>query len=197
LKSRFTCGTVLFVADHGDDLGKTMSAYSALDTLLDEFDGKNINRLVRISEAWTPDTKLFQHLVWFAETAEGSAQEGATWLLKRYQERGAKFPEALVARLLELLASVNGWESRLHLLQMLPELPIPSSCAPELKQLLIGWTLHRNLFVRSWAYSGLHRLAMLYPKYRAQIAPLLESAKTQESASVRARLRQLEDLGEG
>ena len=173
-----------------------MSAYSALDTLLDEFDGKNIDRLVRISEAWAPDTKLLQHLVWFAETAEGTSQVGATWLLKRYQERGAEFPEPLVARLLELLMSVNRWESRLHLLQMLPGLPIPSSCAPELKQALVGWTLHRNLFVRSWAYSGLHRLAVLYPKYRGQIAPLLERAKTEESASVRARLRQLGELGD-
>jgi hypothetical protein len=173
-----------------------MSAFSALDTLLDEFDGKNIDRLVRISEAWAPDEKLLQHLVWFAETAEGPAQVGATWLLKRYQERGVRFPESLVVRLLELLMSVNRWESRLHLLQMLPELLIPSSCAPELKQSLIGWTLHRNLFVRSWAYSGLHRLAVLYPKYRAQIAPLLERAKTQESAAVRARLRQLGELGE-
>jgi hypothetical protein len=171
-----------------------MSAFSALDTLLDEFDGKNIDRLVRISEAWAPDEKLLQHLVWFAETAEGPAQVGATWLLKRYQERGVQFPESLVARLLELLMSVNRWESRLHLLQMLPELLIPSSCAPELKQSLIGWTLHRNLFVRSWAYSGLHRLASIFPRYRAQIMPLLERAKTEEPASVRARLRQLPEL---
>jgi hypothetical protein len=171
-----------------------MSAFSALDTLLNEFDGNNIDRLVRISEAWLPDTKLLQHLVWFAETAEGPAQVGATWLLKRYQERGAQFSESLVARLLELLTSVNRWESRLHLLQMLPGLPIPNSCAPELKESLIGWTLHRNLFVRSWAYSGLYRLASIYPKYRAQIVPLLESAKTEEAASVRARLRQLPEL---
>jgi hypothetical protein len=73
-------------------------------------------------------------------------------------------------------------------------LPIPSSCVAELKQSLIGWTLDRNLFVRSWAYSGLHRLAALYPKYRSQIMPLLERAKAEESASVRARLRNLPEL---
>jgi hypothetical protein len=59
--------------------------------------------LVRISEDWLPSQKLLQHLVSFAETAEGLAQVAATWLLKRYQEAGAQFPEPLVVRLLELL----------------------------------------------------------------------------------------------
>jgi hypothetical protein len=171
-----------------------MSAFSALDTLLDEFDGTNIERLVRISEDWRPNPELLQHLVRFAESGDGHSQVGATWLLKRYQETGAQFPEPLVARLLELLKTVDRWESRMHLLQMLPGLLIPNSCADQLKQSLLGWTLERNLFVRSWAYSGLHRLASLYPKFRAQIMPLLERAKTEESASVRARLRQLPGL---
>ncbi|MBV8212940.1 MAG: hypothetical protein JOZ08_06895 [Verrucomicrobia bacterium] len=174
-----------------------MSAFSALDTLLDEFHGKNIERLVRISEAWEPDTRLLLHLVQIVETADAHAQVGATRLLKRYQETGAQFPELLVPRLLELLTVVDRWESRFHLLQMLPGLPIPNSCAPQLKQSLLGWTLDRNLFVRSWAYSGLHRLASLYPKYRAQILPLLERAKTEEAASVRARLRQLGEFDGG
>jgi hypothetical protein len=70
-----------------------MSAFSALDTLLDQYDGKNTDLLVRISEDWLPSQKLLQHLVSFAETAEGLAQVAATWLLKRYQEAGAQFPE--------------------------------------------------------------------------------------------------------
>jgi len=32
----------------------TMSAFSALDTLLDQYDGKNTDLLVRISEDWLP-----------------------------------------------------------------------------------------------------------------------------------------------
>lgn len=175
----------------------TMSAFSALDTLLDQYDGKNTDLLVRISEDWLPSQKLLRHLVSFAETAEGVAQVvAATWLLKRYQEAGAQFPEPVVVRLLELLSAVDPWKSRLHLLQMLPGLPIPDSCAAQLKKSLMGWMLHRNLFVRSWANSGLHRLASLYPKYRRQIVPLLDRAKNEESASVRARLRQLPELGD-
>lgn len=173
-----------------------MSAFSALNTLLDQYDGKNTDLFVRISEDWLPNQKLLQHLVNFAETAEGPAQVAATWLLKRYQEAGAQFPEPLVLRLLELLSAVDAWESKLHLLQMLPGLPIPDSCAAQLKKSLVGWTLDRNLFVRAWAYGGLHRLASLYPKYRRQIVPLLDRAKDEESASVRARLGQLAQLGD-
>jgi hypothetical protein len=158
--------------------------------------GKNTDLLVRISEDWLPNQKLLQHLVSFAETAEGLAQVASTWLLKRYQEAGAQFPEPLVVRLLELLSAVDPWESKLHLLQMLPGLPIPDSFAAQLKKSLMGWTLYRNLFVRSWAYSGLHRLASLYPNYRPQIVSLLDRAKNKESASVRARLRQLPELGD-
>jgi hypothetical protein len=173
-----------------------MSAFSALDTLLDRYDGKNTDLLVRISEDWLASQKLLQHLVSFAETGEGVAQVAATWLLKRYQEAGAQFPEPLVTRLLELLCVVDPWESKLHLLQMLPGLPIPDSRAAQLKESLMAWTLHRNLFVRTWAYNGLHHLASLYPKYRRQIVPLLGRAKNDESASVRARLRQLSELSD-
>ena len=173
-----------------------MPAFSALDTLLDQYDGKNIDLLVRISDDWPPNQKLLQHLVSFAETAEGVALVAATCLLKRYQERGAQFPEPLAVRLLELLGAVDPWESKLHLLQMLPVLPIPEPCAAQLKASLMGWTLHRNLFLRSWAYTGLHRLVSLYPKYRPQIGGVLDRANTEESASVRARLRQLPDLGD-
>jgi hypothetical protein len=171
-----------------------MSTYSHLDARLDQFDGENLDLLVRISEDWPPDTELLQHLLRFGETAGGDGQVAATWLLKRYQEAGAPFPESLVVPVLELLGAVGRWESRLHLLQMLPDLTIPSSSAESLKDSLIAWTQDRNLFVRAWAYSGLHGLASNYPKYRSQVMPLLERAKTEESASVRARLRQLPDF---
>ena len=59
-----------------------MSAFSALDTLLDQYDGKNTDLLVRISEDWLPSQKLLEHLVSFAETAEGLDASGRNLVVK-------------------------------------------------------------------------------------------------------------------
>ena len=75
-----------------------------------------------------------------------------------------------------------------------PHLPIPSGYAEALCDSLRNLSRHQNTFVRAWAYGGLHRLAELYPEYRSEVSPLLEGAKKDEAASVRARLRQLPPL---
>ncbi len=110
-------------------------------------------------------------------------QTAATALLKRYQAAGYSFSATLAARLLELLPAAADWESRLHFLQMLPALPIPSSHTDSLCECLWQCFSDRNKFVRAWAYGGLHRLASLYPEYGPEVAALLDRAGQEESAS--------------
>ncbi|MGZ5564902.1 MAG: hypothetical protein ACXWFY_06910 [Chthoniobacterales bacterium] len=171
------------------------SLISQVDALLREFDeGSKNDFLDRIAENYPADLTLLKHLISLAECAEPSLQIAATGLLKRYHLGGAYLPQAAVGRLLDLLAAVEAWESRLHLLQMLAGLEIPQSHAESLCDCLQRFVQDRNKFIRAWAYSGLHRLAELYPEYRAEVAPLLRRASLKEAASVRARLRHLPAL---
>ena len=119
----------------------------------------------------------------------------ATGLLRRYTAAGVVFPPKVVLLLLELLPALARWESRLHVLQILPGLPVPATHAAGLHGLLHDCLGEKNRFVRAWAYAGLHRLASLHAGYRAEVGALLETASREEALSVRARLRRLTDFG--
>jgi hypothetical protein len=55
---------------------------------------------------------------------------------------------------------------------------------------LLACSREPNKFVRAWAYSGLHQLALDHPAYREQARAVLEAAKRSETAaSVKVRLR--------
>ena len=169
-------------------------SFVALDEALSNFEDTGAGTLDRLAADYVPDAGLLRHLVELAESGEVKQQIAATALLKRYRERHIVFEANLVVRLLELIPAAQHWEATLHLLQMLPQLPISPGHADSLCDSLRDLTRHRNTFVRAWAYGGLHGLATLYPEYRCGVAPLLKRAAREEAASVRARLRQLPSL---
>ena len=147
-----------------------------------------------IAAEYPADISLLNHLIALAESADPSLQLVATALLKRYHAAGAHLSTTAVGRLLDLLLAFTHWESRLQILQMLPKLEIPDTHADSLCDCLQRLIGDRNKFIRAWAYTGLHRLASVYPEYRAEIATLLRNVARKEGPSVRARLRQLPSL---
>lgn len=170
--------------------------FPSLDAFLARYDGRDAGYLDGLAAEWPPDEALLIHLIDFAAQADPLPQVAATGLLKRYREAGAAFPEALSLRLLDLLPGAVRWEARLHLLQMLPSLPIPENRAATLKEFLETCLAgKKNRFIRAWAYAGLHRLAMLHIDCRAEVAGCLKRALSEESPAVRARLRHLPPLG--
>lgn len=167
---------------------------SDLDAWLRQFDGKKRDTLLKRVEDFPADAALLGRLVGIAEYGDPQMQNAAIALLKAHQTKGVALSERVAGRLLDLLPTLVPWEAKLVVLQMLPALPILSSHADSLCDCLHAFLVHSNKFIRAWAYSGLHRLAFLYPDYRAVVAPLLDAAAKKESASVRARLRQLTRL---
>jgi hypothetical protein len=168
--------------------------FNAASDESERFDAASLDRFVADH---TADTSLLLDLCRLAESGDPRIQIAATGLLKRYLEHGVPFSDGVVVCLLDLLPSTEHWEATLHLLQILPHLSIPASQADTLCGWLGKLTKHSNAFVRAWAYSGLHRVAKLYPEYRTAITRLLHVAAHEESASVRARLRQLPPLDNG
>ena len=140
------------------------------------------------------DVSLLDHLIVLAESADPSLQLAATSLLKRYHAAGTYLSTTGVGRLLDLLLAFTQWKSRLQILQMLPTLEIPESHADSLCDCLQRLIGDRNKFIRAWAYTGLHRLALIYPEYQAEVVTLLRKVARKEVPSVRARLRQLPSL---
>ena len=79
----------------------------------------------------------------------------------------------------------------LHLLQCLHYLSIPDEDRVVLEQFLDACVRSEKKFVRAWAYSGYHELALRFPQYRDAVDGMLARAAGSESASVRARIHNL------
>ena len=171
-----------------------VTPFSLLETQLRQFDGRNSDSLLRVAGNLSPDSSTIDQLIGLAERSDPPLQTAATWLLKHFQSGNTCFTPTQVAKVIDCICRPGSWESRLHLVQMLPDLTIPAQCSEELFQSLLRARSDSNKFIRAWAYSGLHTLASQHSRLVPEVVPLLDQAALDESSSVRARLRQLKPL---
>lgn len=120
-----------------------------------------------------------------------SAQKGATWLLKKYLDSGGELQQRDIDRVYKLLPDLVHWESKLHMLQAMPFMPIQETALDTVETFLRQCLAGDNKFVRAWAYGGFYELARQHPQYTAQTRQLFAMAMKDEAASVKARIRNL------
>ena len=118
-----------------------------------------------------------------------SHQKGASWLLKRYLDQGGMLVEGLARQFYATIPSLELWESKLHVLQCLPNVAIPLVCKPGIETFLRECLLDDVKFVRAWAYYGFYELARQYPALQSEAIQILELGLRDEPASVQARIR--------
>lgn len=123
------------------------------------------------------------------------SDRAASWLLKHHLEQGFLIDEPCSRKIVLHAMRVNHWESRLHLLQILPLVQIDSELVHNLFQHLRGLTAESNKLVRAWAYNGLHEIALQYPFYKPEALRLLLAAAESEAPSVQARIRKIMKTG--
>jgi hypothetical protein len=173
---------------------------------LQEFDGKNTIMLAEYCDRGKPSLDELKSLVDVCCSAEQRLRIAATWMLKRYGERGDPLPEAQVPRLLRCWNCWDDWESTLHLLQMLGNLKIPDPLVEA------TWNhcralancdnkrsdnkrsdnkLNDNKMVRAWALNGLAQVSLQRSGYRSEALQKCRKALEDDSAAVRARARKL------
>ena len=118
-------------------------------------------------------------------------QRAATWLLKKHLEVGNPLSVAGCRAVFGRLSVQEHWESKLHILQCLPYLDIPEDDIVGLERFLDACLDSERKFVRAWAYNGFNELALRFPRYREKVDGMLARAAESESASVRARIRNM------
>lgn len=122
-------------------------------------------------------------------------QIGASWLLKRHLEEGYVLDLQMISTVYSLLEKLQDWESKLHILQCLPHLPIGDDDKETLEEFIRKCLSDKNKFVRAWAYGGFYLLADRFPEYRAEAKQFVDAAMINEPASVKARIRNVTKKG--
>lgn len=167
----------------------TSGRTDALSQALFDFDGKSTGPLERFAAAHSADADLVAELCDFAASNDRNLQAAATWLLKRFGVTGAQLSPRQSETLLRLLIQEAGWLPRIHVLQMMDKLVLPSSLAAPLMEALAAQARGANTFIRAWSAHGAAVLADQHPAYRDSVLDLLAAAEQDDAASVRARIR--------
>lgn len=165
----------------------------SLQQAMNGWDGKSIQALGHIFEAYSAQSDFIDDLmssIWVIE-----CQKAATWLLKQWLDSGKPLSQAQVNQLLSNLNALSDWESKLHVLQCLSYFTVENEHAALLEAFLRSTLADHNKFVRAWAYNGFYVLAKQYPAYQAEAQALFEMAMRDESASIKARVRQVMKAG--
>ena len=157
------------------------------------WDGKSTDE-VRAVYDWyctmdAPVPTLVQRLL------DPSHQKGASWLLKRHLDQGGTLAEGLGRQFYATISTLEHWESKLHVLQCLPEVPIPTVCKSGVEAFVRGCLLDDVKFVRAWAYYGFYELALQYQALQNEATQILELGLQDEPASVQARIRKALNAG--
>jgi hypothetical protein len=152
------------------------------------WDGKQTEPLEKIYRTQSASPKFIEQLTVMLSAVE--LQGGASWLLKHHLEQNGRLTNDCISQIYEELGSLETWESKLHVLQSLPMLPIPDADVQKVRHWLEQCLEEPNKFVRAWAYNGFYELAKQHPVHRRAVKKLLEQALQAESAaSVQARIR--------
>ncbi|MCP4099261.1 MAG: hypothetical protein GY748_23805 [Planctomycetaceae bacterium] len=158
---------------------------------LGKFDGKRTAPLDKIAQRILHRKGIVNELIAFAQSNDIKIQSAATWLLKNLNEQRNLFSEAQTVDLIDLLSNLNHWDAKLHVLQILPSLTIPSQHFDPLQRNLKANTQSENKLLRAWSFNGLAVLADQRSTSRSEVNRILSGAQNDPAASVRARIRQI------
>jgi hypothetical protein len=120
-----------------------------------------------------------------------SHQRGATWLLKAWLSAGNSLVPKQRQIIYRALDELQHWESKLHILQCIPFMPIAESERESVEGFLRETLTDQNKMVRAWSYNGFYELSKQYSEYETETKLFFEMALRDEAPSVKARIRNI------
>lgn len=156
---------------------------------IETWDGKTVAALDDLFARYGRETEFVATLIAYLE--QPILQVGASWLIKKVAESDRAIPPNEVHAIYALLPQLEAWQTKLHILQSIPFLPISDNQKSAVEAFLRACLLDKNKFVRAWAYNGFYELARQHTDYHDEMMALFDRALHEEAASVKARIRNL------
>lgn len=164
-----------------------------IEETIKDWDGKSVDDMTAVYDHWGDDPAFLSKII--SLISEDACQKGASWLLKRYVEDHGCLSSKESNQIYRLLKKLDHWETKLHLLQCMPYLPIAKSHVKRVESFLRVCLVDQNKFVRAWAYNGFYELALQHSQFQSEAKQLMEKAMQDEAASVKARIRNIMKQG--
>jgi hypothetical protein len=157
---------------------------------LQNWDGKHTDYLIAVYRDHLDEDSFFVQLVDLCLT-HPETQIPGTWIIKHHYDQKESLDDDLMNHLLREGNQFSDWETRLHLLQILPKVKMEQETVPYVEEWVRKGLKDDNKFVRAWSYQGLYEVAKHIPEMKKELRLLCEDALQLESASVQARVRKV------
>ncbi|GAB5551169.1 MAG: hypothetical protein Sapg2KO_07600 [Saprospiraceae bacterium] len=116
-------------------------------------------------------------------------QNASTWLLKHYVDKKNTLTRSQTVALLPALSVAKAWPAQLHLLQMLPLLPLTEADLEILLNPIERLMQDKVKFVKAWAYYAFALMTQFVPELRPEVEQIFQIGIENESAAIKARIR--------
>lgn len=154
-----------------------------------QWDGKAVAAMQLLADQHHGQQGYVQQLVTLLH--DDKCQLGASWLLKASLDTGEALPQSQIEPVLMCLLTAASWQTKLHILQILPFLTLNSQQASKIYPALRAGLSDPNKFVRAWSYNGMYELSRQHEKYILETKQYFELALKDEAPSVKARIRNI------
>lgn len=160
-----------------------------LEDELAQWNGKVVEVVDDIYSRHAEAPDFAQRLV--AGLEQVDIQRGASWLLKHFFENGGALDANQISTAYATLPHLAHWETKLHILQSMPYMPIGENDLEAVEPFLKAALNDKKKFVKAWAYNGYHLLAQQHEGFRVEVDLLLQKGLVDESGSIKARIRNI------
>ncbi len=160
---------------------------------ISKWDGKSVIDIAAIYDCYNHEESFSSEVIKLIK--HEPSQKGATWLLKRYFENNKKIKNNQVKKIYSALPRLKQWESKLHILQCIPSMPISKPEKKMVEAFLRKCLVDDNKFIRAWSYNGFYELSMQYPEHKKETKKFFEMAMRDEAPSVKSRIRNIMKKG--
>ncbi len=160
---------------------------------LSEYDGKTVAILKTLEARFSSDANYINDLIDLLADVEPAMSDGSTWLLKSWLENGGELSKSQTKRLTDLISTLQSWVAQLHICQSIGCLRLDEAQARKLVVWLTPLLSHRRPFLRAWSLDALCAVGEAHSHYWDKARSALQAAQNDEAASVRARVRKLQD----
>ena len=161
-----------------------------LKSKLGLWDCIHIEYLIKLYRENSSDIEFFENLVTICIN-EQELQKTTTWLIKHHYDNGQTLPNSFTERLLTSCKTVENWEAKLHLLQLLPHFKLTNKSIPIADDFARNCLIDNNKFVRAWAYNGLYELTKYIPEMKTELEFICQRAMETESAAIKSKVKKI------
>ncbi|WP_154853512.1 hypothetical protein [Cyclobacterium xiamenense] len=155
-----------------------------------QWNGTHTAHLKNLYQENRDDPSFIPATLALLETEE-AVEVSSSWVLKHHIDQGEMVSSDQVDQLVKKLAGLRFWESRLHLLQMIPQIPLTAAQAGRLEPVVRKHLSSDRPFVKASAFAAYFEIVKRFPELKNEFRLLCEDSLEKVSASVKVKIRRI------